>query len=226
MSPNRRRQTTAPPDRPRHPFPTIARCETEAVATIRADLRQRRAESARADTGHRFGIAPKGRVRAMTARIRRWHIDPRYPRRFRSRAVRRREAAVAVFPRFPETSAPSAISIGIGLAEDRLRLARLPQRPSPIFSAAFGFASRSIKKDVAGRLPLRSSPSGAGSIVPGFTTPIEIAMERPDRKRNTTMATISTFTKNEIDIVSTPLTPFPRWTIVSTSQIQERYSCK
>jgi hypothetical protein len=63
-------------------------------------------------------------------------------------------------------------------------------------SAAFGFASRS-KKAVAGRLPLHSGPSGAGPIVPGLTTLIEVAMVRPDRKRNTAMATIGTFTKNE-----------------------------
>jgi uncharacterized protein (DUF736 family) len=38
---------------------------------------------------------------------------------------------------------------------------------------------------------------GAGPIAPGLTTRIEVAMVRPDRKRNTTMATIGTFTKNE-----------------------------
>ena len=41
------------------------------------------------------------------------------------------------------------------------------------------------------------APRGAGLIVPGLTTAIEVAMVRPDRKRNTTMATIGTFTQNE-----------------------------
>jgi len=54
-------------------------------------------------------------------------------------------AAIAVFLRFPETGPASAISIGMGLTGVGLRLTRLPQRPSPLFSAAFGL-HREAKK--------------------------------------------------------------------------------
>jgi uncharacterized protein (DUF736 family) len=105
-------------------------------------------------------------------------------------------AAIAVFLRFPDTGAPSAISIGMGLTKNRLRLARLPQRPSPAFFRRLRLCT--AKQKSRHRPPSTSfQPYGCGPIVPGLTTPIEVAMVRPDRKRNTTMATIGTFTKNE-----------------------------
>ena len=72
---------------------------------------------------------------AMTARIRVVMVHrPAEPAPFPfSSCEVRGTAAIAVFRRFPEMGAPSAISIGMGLTEDRLRLARLPQRPSPTF---------------------------------------------------------------------------------------------
>lgn len=53
-------------------------------------------------------------------------------------------------PRFPETGAPSASSIGMGLTEDRLRLARLPQRPPPAF---FRRLRLCIARQKSGRRP-------------------------------------------------------------------------
>ena len=93
--------------------------------------------------------------------------------------------------------APSASSIWQGLTEDRLRLARLPATPVASFFPPPSDLQRETKKPSPAAFHDVPAPRGAGPIVPGLTTAIEVAMVRPDRKRNTTMATIGTFTQNE-----------------------------
>jgi uncharacterized protein (DUF736 family) len=85
----------------------------------------------------------------------------------------------------------------MGLTEDRLRLARLPATSVANFFPPPSALHREAKKLPPAAFHDVPAPRGAGPIVPGLTTTIEVAMVRPDRKRNTTMATIGTFTQNE-----------------------------
>src|ERR1700730_17199454 len=87
-------------------------------------------------------------------------------------------------------------SNGLGLTEDRLRLDRLPATAAASFfpPRVPRFASRS-KKAIGGRQALAVCPSGAVRSSPVERPPSRSRLARPDWKRNTTMATIGTFTK-------------------------------
>src|SRR6266849_3811038 len=91
-------------------------------------------------------------------------------------------------------------SNGLGLTEDRLRLDRLPATAAASFfpPRVPRFASRSKKKSRRRPSGADAVPFGCGPIVPGRTTTIEVAIGAARlEKRNTTMATIGTFTKTE-----------------------------
>src|SRR5258705_1932611 len=89
-------------------------------------------------------------------------------------------------------------SNGLGLTEDRLRLDRLPATAAASFfpPRVPRFASRN-KKAVGGRQALTLCPSGAVRSSPVERPPSRTRLARPGWKRNTTMATIGTFTKTE-----------------------------
>ena len=128
-----RRADLEPPakaEHPREPRGSTRRCASRPSAASSAD----RAAVVR-DRGRMCIRLAQGRGLAVAARIRVVMVHrPAEPAPFPfSSCEVRGTAAIAVFRRFPEMGAPSAISIGMGLTEDRLRLARLPQRPSPTF---------------------------------------------------------------------------------------------